>query len=331
MTICTSSIMLITLDDDGHIRDPETDQPVRTAAVPDFLDSRLAIKDETTDVFIFVHGWRNSGERAMRTTSELAALLEKGYKLQPDRYPGLSRFMPQYIAICWPSNSNPFPPGYRRIRRRAYNMTDRGHAATVLAQLLGYLNAERRIPRKSSVLATSAGQYLHAIGHSFGGRMLGKAITKAADPPPNTLGWPWPDQNYPYTVDTLAVFQMAAQPTIFCQDLNALLTDAPINGPIALTFSKHDRALRFWHRIPEHGYQGIGYKGASCPAEVINTLSLLPLGQDYTRSEFLYRILNIDASWRYSAGRHLRPQGSHSDYLHLETAHLLLSLVGYSR
>ncbi len=331
MTGYPAPITLITLDDNGDIRDPETGKPVSAAAVPDFLDRRLVVNDETTDVYVFVHGWQNSGEKAVRIAGRLSVLLEKGYASKPDRYPELSRFTPQFVTICWPSNSSPFPPGYHRIRRRAYNMTDHGHAATILAQLLGYLNAERRIPRKSSVLATLTGQYLHAIGHSFGGRMLGKAITKAAAPRPNTLGWPWPDQNYPYTVDTLTVFQMAAPPTIFCQDLNALLIDAPINGPIALTFSKHDRALRFWHRIPERGYQGIGYKGAGCPTEVIHTMSLLPLGQDYKRSEFLYRILNVDASWRYSAGRYLRPQGAHSDYLHPETAHLLLSLAANSR
>jgi hypothetical protein len=117
--------------------------------------------------------------------------------------------------------SSPFPGGYRRIRDRAHAMTTHGHAGLVLAHLLGYLNQSRRTPpTRKPQLGTADSQYLHCVGHSFGGRLLGQAIMAAASPyGPPRLSWPWKNPDYPFTVDTFLVFQMAAQPTIFTEEL----------------------------------------------------------------------------------------------------------------
>ncbi len=324
------TVTVVDLDAAGNLTEPATGTPVPPQAVPGFLDRHLHVRRGTTDIFVFVHGWRTAPHRAQATAGRLANLIETTYAGNRGRYPGLAPFAPQHIAIRWPAESNPFPAGYRRIRDRAYAMTDRGHAATVVGQLLGYLNAERRRPG-APVLATSSGQYLHCVGHSFGGRLLGKAIIRAADPPPPTLAWPWRHEDYPYTLDTLAIFQMAARPTIFCEDLRDLLTRAPINGPVALTFSKHDRALRFWHPLTERRRKGVGCVGASCPAEQIGAVTLRAPGEQYTKDELRHRILNVNASRCYRAGRYFLPQGAHSDYLHAESAHLLLSLAAGAR
>ncbi|WP_406730078.1 hypothetical protein [Streptomyces sp. NBC_01794] len=50
----------------------------------------------------------------------------------------------------------------------------------MLASILGYFNEHRTLPEPSpDVFRSSFGQYLHCIGHSFGGRFLTHAIDQA--------------------------------------------------------------------------------------------------------------------------------------------------------
>ena len=67
------------------------------------------------------------------------------------------------------------------IRNRAKQMTTRGHAASFLASLLGYLDADnkREFDANRKVLVAKDGFYLHCLGHSFGGRFLTAAIKDA--------------------------------------------------------------------------------------------------------------------------------------------------------
>lgn len=324
----TVDISTVDLSIDGSLLGTEG-KPVGPAEVPSTLKRLVVVDERATDIIVFVHGWQTRPERAEESARRLARLVASTHSSAPARYPGLTGFAPQYIAVRWPSRSSPLPGGYRKIRDRARAMTDRGAAATVLATLLGYVNDQRRPPSSGpDVLRTRGGQYLHCVGHSFGGRFLGYAIARAAAPPP-TLAWPWHDHRYPYVVDSLLVFQMAMPRGAFGAELKPLLTDAPINGPIVLTHSRHDRALGFWHKIAEKG-PGIGYCGAEAPPELVKSVCLHEVPAAYTQAELTSRIVNVDATWRYAAHR-VSPPGSHSDYFHAESAHLLLSLADFSR
>jgi hypothetical protein len=238
---------------------------------------------------------------------------------------------PFFVLVRWPSTSAATPAGYRRIRDRAHAMTTRGHAAHIVAHLLGHLHSERSAPRRGPArLANTEGQYLHCVGHSFGGRFLGEAICWAADPPrPQALGWPWASM-HPFGVDTFVILQMAANPSIFSDRFRLLVEGAPLHGPIVLTHSTADRALLRWHRVME-GTPGIGAVGASQPAGQITWTVLKPLLETYGYLDFPTKIINVDATWLYRRGRWLDPAGAHSDYQRDETVHLLSSLARLAR
>jgi hypothetical protein len=291
----------------------------------------IAVEPEITDIFVFVHGWRNNRQRAIGCGERLAGILHAQFDAHNQMYRHLNRFRPLFVVISWPSMSNPFPSGYRRIRDRAHDMTNRGHADFIIAQLLGYLNSVREPPSPGpDVLRARKGQYLHCIGHSFGGRLLCEAIMAAAEPRAPTLEWPWIPKEYPYTVDTLLVFQMATQPTDFAGRYSRLMTAAPIGGPIVLTFSRADRALRRWHRFAE-GTPGLGAFGASGPQDAIQEVRLPRADERLIIQPALGRIVNVDSTWRFKRGRFSRPEGAHSDIWHPESANLLLSLVDQAR
>ncbi|WP_181788418.1 alpha/beta hydrolase [Streptomyces phytophilus] len=321
---------VLDLTEDGRLRDPDTQHPVPTAGVPGFLSRRLHVPESATDIVVYVHGWRTGPAAALAGARRLFALVERVHAARGDAYPGLGPWSGHYVLVRWPSMSNPLLPGYRRIRERAHAMSTRGQAGEVLAQLLGYLNRERRLPGAPPTLRTAAGQYLHCVGHSFGGRFLVEAVQAAADARPAVLGWHRGNPRYPYTLDSLLVFQMAAPPRIFADRFHRILHDAPVNGPIALTHSRADRATGRWHRIAE-GTAGIGFAGAAAPAEHIGALRLRALDTSYGREELDHRIVNVDAHHRFRRGRLWRPAGAHSDIYHPESAHLLLSLAALAR
>lgn len=136
------------------------------------------------------------------------------------------------------------------------------------------------------------------------------------------------DPNYPYTVDNLLVFQMAARPDVFAHEFAAVLDDAPIHGPVTLTFSEADRANCVWHRLTEN-VPGIGCHGATTPSA--HSITLRPVEQAYPVDELDYSLINIDASWLYRRGRRMFPQGAHSDFWYPESIHLLLTLADRTR
>jgi hypothetical protein len=280
---------------------------------------------------VFVHGWRNSPAGAEASGRRLAALLEERFAGRGGMYPAIRTWDCHYVVIRWPSMSSALPGGYRRIRDRAHHMSTEGRAGDVIAQLLGYLNQNRSIPGGPAVLRTRPGQYLHCVGHSFGGRFLVQAVIEVGATRPAVLGWNYADPRYPYAVDTLLIFQMAASPDIFAasQRFAKILSDSPVNGPLVLTHSAADRATGLWHRLAE-GRPGIGAVGVSQPAPHVSSTSLHPITERYSRDEFPTRIVNINAKSRYRRGRWL-PQGAHSDIWYPESAHLLLSLASLAR
>lgn len=329
----------VDLNERGDLLHPDTGQPVPAHRIPEVLGEQLSIPEECTDIVVFVHGWRNDRERANAAARQLFHGIELVYARDPGRYPKLDDWQGYYLIVRWPSMSSPMPWGYRRIRDRAHAMTTGGHAEFVLAWLLGYLNSQLNRGNRSSEpagpagveLQTRHGQYLHCVGHSFGGRFLGEAIMAAAAPQElEAPGWPWVNDEFPFVVDTFLVYQMAARPTVFADGFAPLLRNAPLNAPVALTFSGSDLATRWWHRITE-GVPGIGAFGATAPPEQIEPWRLLPLDRDYDRGDPAKQIKNIDAGWLFRGGGRFNPAGAHSDIWHEESIHLLLSLASLAR
>jgi esterase/lipase superfamily enzyme len=320
---------VLDLDERGSFLDPGTGRPVPHDDLPIFLARFLTLPGEVTDIVVFVHGWNNTVADAAASAARLFNGIEIGLTERYVRYPGLVGYRGYYIAVRWPSQSNPLPAGYRRIRDRAHAMTANGHAEYVLAALLGYLNTVREQPALGPpALQTRGGQYLHLVGHSFGGRFLGEAVKEAANPQgPPVLHLPPRNPNYPYTIDNLLVFQMAARPEAFARELAAVLDNAPIHGPVTLTFSEADRANCVWHRLIERA-PGIGCQGVTTSAR---SITLRPVEQDYTAYELDHPLINVDASWLYRRGRRVLPQGAHSDFWYHESIHLLLTLADRAR
>ncbi|MDG9716403.1 hypothetical protein [Streptomyces sp. DH24] len=295
-----------------------------------------------TDIYVYVHGWQTPPATAQRRAT---ALLTRALDLRaahPDRYPQLTRgYRPAVVVVRWPSSSLPSLGGYRRIRDRAHAMSaaGRGNAPHVLAHLLGYLDAQRCDPTAPPVLANRDGQYLHLVGHSFGGRFLCEAVQWAATPDaPRVLGWSTPAlPGRPFTVDSMLIFQMAAPRDAFDRIFPSLFpsgakSGAPLRGPLVLTHSRWDRATGFWHLRAE-GSSGIGHTGAgAAPVPQFHT-RLLPVHEPYRPSTLDHRLVNVDASARFRGGTRTRlaPAGAHSDFDHPESAHLLLSLAALSR
>ncbi len=145
------------------------------------------------------------------------------------------------------------------------------------------------------------------------------------------LGWPWRSR-HPFGVDTFVAVQMAARPSIFSAEfapltqLAPVTRHAPLHGPVVVTFSRRDHANRLWHRLAE-GVPGIGATGATAAS----TIALKRPTETYTTADFPGKVVNIDATRRYRRGSWTRPEGAHSDYLHPESAHLLLSLAALAR
>lgn len=295
-----------------------------------------------TDVYVYVHGWQTAPSSAQRRAASLLTRARALHAAHPDRYPQLARgYRPAVVAVRWPSSSLPSLGGYRRIRDRAHAMSApaQGHAPHVLAHLLGYLDAQRPDPTAPPVLTNRSGQYLHLVGHSFGGRFLCEAVQWAATPhAPRVLGWSVSaTPGRPFSVDSMVIFQMAAPRDAFDRLFPSLFPSgpkagAPLRGPLVLTHSRWDRATGFWHLRAE-GSAGIGHSGAGiAPVPQFHT-RLLPVHEPYRLSTLDHRLVNVDASGRFRGSAHTRlaPAGAHSDFDHPESAHLLLSLAAQSR
>ncbi|WP_336115695.1 hypothetical protein [Streptomyces sp. PTD9-10] len=341
-------IVTVDLDTDGWLLHSETGEPVRADRLERYLARRLAPPTWATDILVYVHGWQTGPAAAVRGAHRLVTLMERQRSARTALYPRLREgFAPWTVVVRWPSSSRLSKNGYELIRERAHAMSTghNGHAPHVLGQLLGYLHAERGDPTEGT-LRTRSGQYLHLVGHSFGGRFLCEAVTWAAEEEARrggTLGWSTTTHpSLPFTVDSLTVFQMAAPRTAFDNTFHRLRPgplghESPVGGPLVFTHSRYDRATGFWHLLGEK-VSGIGHSGmllsstppaGLAPNDVWST-RLLRADTPYPRESLDHTFVNVDASWRYRSTR-LNPVGAHSAFYHLESAHLLLSLAEHSR
>ncbi|MEU4731766.1 hypothetical protein [Streptomyces sp. NPDC023588] len=334
---------VVHLDEKGRLIPAGASAPVRPDRLAEYLAREVRIPERASDVYVYVHGWQTPAHTAARSATRLLRQAQELTAARPDLYPGLAAgYRPWCVVVCWPSSSLPGPAGYRRIRERAHAMSKpgTGQAGHVLGHLLGYLDAHRTDPTDAAVLRNRNGQYLHLLGHSFGGRFLCEAVQGAADTPsgPRVLGWRNPaDPRRPFTVDSALVFQMAAPRNSFDTMFPALFpTDerpaAPLQGPLVLTHSRWDRATGFWHLRAE-GAPGIGHSGVGTAPVPQYSTRMLTVDEPYTRRLLDHRIVNVDADWRFRGSRvsRLSPAGSHSDFHHPESAHLLASLASLSR
>jgi hypothetical protein len=319
-------LTVLDLDTNGMLLDHDQ-QPVPRRRVQAVLERALDVPADVTDIFVWVHGWRTRREQARADAVRLFEDIETRYATNQPAYPAIRRFRGLYVVVRWPSWSSPL--GYLRIRNRAHAMTTGGHAAHVLAQLLGYLDYRRDRADVAGVLQTAAGQYLHCVGHSFGGRFLAEAIAAAGRPNRDVLGLLPAKEGLPFAVDSLVVFQMAARPDIFERRLDGFPARSPIQGPVCLTYSRSDWAVCLWHRLSELGRRGIGCRGATAPPGSITSCRLLPADAPYRPNDLRFPIVNLDASWRYRRWWSLT--GAHSDFWHQESLHLILTLADFAR
>lgn len=334
-----SAFSFLELDEHGvFIR--EDGSEVDPGDLPQFFRRQIVLPEGVTDVFVWVHGWRNTESRAIKTGKRLFHSIGSQRERDAARYPELAPFVPAFVLVRWPSESNPLPGGYRRIRDRARLLTEEGAAEFFLASLLGYLDRVRGNPK---ILKTAGGFHLHCVGHSFGGRFLTAAIGAAAKPEsPTTLSLlkrmgkgeratlSARSSTFEFTVDSMTVFQMAAGSVSFGGSLAKLVDEAPILGPIVLTYSKHDRANCLWHRVAESGERAIGCEGAREPAARTHTIRFRPIAEDYTREDLRSGdITNVDASWAFTSGG--IAEGAHSDFWWEDSIHLVLSVVRQTR
>lgn len=329
-----SNFAMLYLDESGRFIDSTREGDISTVAasdLPEFFRAGLSgrLKPNTTDVFIWVHGWQNDEIRAITSARRLFANLEDWFISESAKYPDIEKMVPAFVAVHWPSTSMPGLGGYKKIRDRAKTMTTQGEAEFFLASLLGYLDAENeRTDRK--VLRSKGGHYIHCLGHSFGGRFLTAAIKAAAKPEARVrkLLAAQRKTGFPFNVDTLCVLQMAAGSDAFGSEFSELLNDSPMCGPIVLTHSSSDRALCTWHVASEFE-AGIGCRGAMQPSNRIGAVTLKDTSTGYTAADFAKDITNVDASSVYLTGGWT--EGGHSDFWHPQTLHLIASLVEQAR
>ncbi|WP_328739032.1 hypothetical protein OHA91_09385 [Streptomyces erythrochromogenes] len=343
--LAPDALTTVDLDKDGWLVSAATGRPVRADRLARYLAERLSPPSWATDIIVYVHGWRTGSRSAIRSAQRLLALMDRQHTARATLYPGLrERYAPWTVVVRWPSSSLITKGGYEKIRERAHAMSSggTGYAPHVLGHLLGYLHAERGDP-SDRTLRTRGGQYLHLVGHSFGGRFLCEAVIRAADTEQGgTLGWSTTvHPSRPFTVDTLTVFQMAA-PTEAFESLFKRLRPgpvghtSPVGGPLVFTHSRFDRATGFWHllgeRKPGIGHSGmrLSRAGAGLAPNDVWATRLLRADTPYPHTSLDHAFVNVDASWRYRSTR-INPVGAHSDFYHPETAHLLLSLADHSR
>ena len=322
------------LNEDGQFLDRKKVVPAHQ--LKRYFDSKIRIRPTTTDVFVWVHGWRNKRKDAIGNSQTLFPAIKSLYEREAKLYPRLAGFQPQFISVHWPSHSSVFPSGYRRIRDRAAYMTREGEAEYLLAELLGYLNEHNEeAPRdKRKLLASRDGFFVHCVGHSFGGRFLTAAVCAAHNPTPRTKKLSEDKPKFKYTIDSFLVFQMAAPAWTFSDELEMLATDAPIadgNGRIVLTHSDADTANCTWHSVTE-GEQAIGCKGLIEPKSLVGRCEFKKLSDDnpkYLAKDFKKRIVNINANDAFNSGSGM--QGSHSDFWYEDSIHLILTLADRAR
>ncbi|MFI6642062.1 hypothetical protein [Streptomyces sp. NPDC050504] len=320
----TLPLFTVDLDESGWLLDG--DHPVPADRVDEHFDRYLTPPDWASDIVVYAHGWKTTPDSALAAARRLHALLVAQQHAHAELYGKVKDgFAPWTVVVRWPSRGR-----YREVRDRAHALSTApgAHAPRVIAHLLGYLDARRGDPAAAPVLAGREGQYLHLVGHSFGCRVLCEAVQWAVAHEPPTLSWSRPaPADRPFTVDSMLLLQMAAVRGAFATTFTAL-AEAPLRGPVVATYARRDWATGLWHRLAE-GSHGIGAQGIGTAPEPVSQIALRRPDDPYQLRELDHWFVSVDAGEVFTEGR--GPAGAHSDHLHPETAHLLLSLAEHAR
>ena len=244
---------VIYMNEKGIFVDPEEDfddisdgSEIPVDKLHEFFTRNIVKPKRCTDVFIWVHGWRNDLDDALESARKIFNGINLLYKKQQTSYQKIEDFVPAFVVVRWPSRSSVLSAGYKKIRDRAEYMISNGQAEYFLSSLLGYLESiNSRNPDKT--LRSAAGFYVHCLGHSFGGRFLTAAVTSAATPNPGMTLRGDGANGFPFAVDSMLVFQMAAPCKKFSNELTELVHNAPLKSPLVTTFSSYDKACCGWH------------------------------------------------------------------------------------
>ncbi|MFF0706215.1 hypothetical protein ACFYVC_38540 [Streptomyces tendae] len=327
-------VTTLDLDKNGHLLHTDGRTTIADTDIAQHLEDHLRLREDTTDIFVFVHGWRTKPATALTSARNLFTHVETLAATQPESYRRIPDFRPHYIAVRWPSRDNRLlPTDYEPVKQRTQSMSDQGHVPRVLGAILGYLNTHRETPEPGpETMPTAYGQYLHCTGHSFGSRVLLHGILEAskrlADGGPDTLAFDWDDDAYPWTLDSLTLFQPALPADAFTTTPYKRILDANLlNAPVAMTYSPADTALGNLHEKKEDQV-AIGHLGATAPQDHLAQITLQDVTTPYAFPRGK-RLINVDASKLYTANKPF--VGAHSDFFHPESAHLLLSLANRAR
>lgn len=153
----------VEFDEAGNVRYPQQ---------VDELHKRFADRD-VTDVLVFVHGWnKNSTSAESDYQSFLCRLHARLYKIERFRSAKRAGGL-VVVGVFWPSTitnraAEPLllmPYSYFQIRNRADQVAEAG-LAKMLANLTPLIDVKMGMPEPR----------VHLIGHSFGGRMVVKAL-----------------------------------------------------------------------------------------------------------------------------------------------------------
>lgn len=138
---------------------------------------------------------------------------------------------------------------------------------------------------------------------------------------------------FEFSVDNLIVFQMAAPASKFEKNLDDLTSReiTPLEGPLIVTFSRHDTANCLWHAIAQFGEKGIGCEGVKKPSNKLVEIKLLAPSANYLASDFKQgTIVNVNSNDVYDEG-FMIGGGAHGDIFYEHSAHLVLSATDFAR
>jgi hypothetical protein len=126
---------MLYMNDVGQYIEPRKDvkhysdaQAIRTTQLPSYFKKRIALPKDVTDVFVWVHGWRNNTDRALATARRIFNGIAEVHRMYTGNFNHLANFVPGFVAVHWPSMSSPLRSGYKLIRDRAKELTDDGDA-----------------------------------------------------------------------------------------------------------------------------------------------------------------------------------------------------------
>ena len=80
-------VVAIDLDETGWLIDPESASPIAAPALLSYFADQLMPPAQTTDIFVYVHGWQTSPQSAVKSATELQRLACQQFEASRLEYP----------------------------------------------------------------------------------------------------------------------------------------------------------------------------------------------------------------------------------------------------